>query len=220
MATEPESRAYIVFLIFPLLISLCEILGIAVGQSAVEHYKIDHRGAITNGTAIVAGFERAGRGGGAYFVRYIFHYKDIRSAGHCKTTEAWVKATRLPTTIRVRFLPEKPASSWPLDVGVRTPMPVKMLFVLLGLAGMVYFAGRVFSAWHRSGNRWSPLAMGLIVSSWVFTALCGFDVVPMLTVMLGLGCICVAGGLGMVERAPSTAASESSGSSATIHEAE
>jgi len=204
MPTNSESKAYIVFLIFPLLISLCEIAGLSIGQSAMEDYEIDHRGMMTEGRAIIAGFERAGRGGGAYFVRYIFHYKDIRYSGHFKTTEAWVKDTRLPTTIRVQFLPEKPDVNWPPDVGVRTPMLVKIIFLLLAFVGGLYLAGKVFSAWHRSGNRWSPLAMGLIVSSWVFTGLCVFGVVPMLTVMLGMGCVVVAAGLGMMERAPST----------------
>ena len=202
MPTNPESKAYIVFLIFPILILMCEIIALSVAQSAVEHHRLDTHGITTNGTAILARIEPAGRSGGCWVVYYIFHYNGVRYNGDDKTTRTWVKATRLPTTIQVRFLPDNPVVNWPPDVGVRTPMPVKILFVVLGLVGFVYLTVRVFSAWHRSGNRWSKLAMALIVLSWVFTALCGFDFVPLLTVMLAMGCVTVAAGFALAQRAP------------------
>src|SRR5260370_28942479 len=100
----------------------------------------------------------------------------MRYKGEWQTSEAWVHATKLPTVIRVRFLPDKPAINWPADVGVHRSLPLKILFLLASLLGVGYLGARVLSAWYRSNVPWSPAAIALTVSSWALMALAVFEV--------------------------------------------
>ena len=70
MATIAESKAWTVFLAFPLLILICETLGLGVGKSSVEQYLLKSRGTTTDGTAFFTQYKPAGRAGGAYYVRF------------------------------------------------------------------------------------------------------------------------------------------------------
>ena len=161
MATKPEDKSWIVFFIFPLLVVIFEILGLVAARSAVEHYRLERRGRITDGTAFFSEYKQGGKSGGAYYVRYVFECNGVRYKGEWRTSKAWVPANKLPMRIRVRFLPDDPTFNWPPDVGVRTPLPVKALVLLLCLGAGVYFGARVVLAWRRSGSRWSPLGLGL-----------------------------------------------------------
>src|SRR5579859_5825372 len=122
MATKATPKPWIVFLIFPLLILICEIAALSVGQSSVEQYQLESRGEITEGTAFFTEYQQAGRSGGAYYVRYNFDHNGIRHRGDWKVSEGWVHATKLPAKIRVQFLPDAPAINRPVDVGVHTPL--------------------------------------------------------------------------------------------------
>jgi hypothetical protein len=194
MATKADT-AWKVFLLFPILILICETLGLSVGQSSVEEYRLQSHGRVTDGTAFFTEYKAAGKAGGAYYVRYIFDYNGIRYKGEWQTSEAWVHATKLPANIHVRFLPENPAISWPPDVGVHRSLVLNALFLLVCLFVAAYLGAKVFLAWRRTGMRRWALAIALIVSSLVLTALCVFDIAPLLTAMLGLGCVIVAAGL-------------------------
>src|ERR1051325_2876935 len=148
-----EAKTLMFFLGFPLVILLCEPLVLSVGRSWVEQYQVESRGQVVDGKAFFAEYKPAGRGAGAYYVRYVFKHNGVRYKGEWQTTEAWVRSTRLPTTVRVQFLAENPANNWPPDVGVRRSLPLKLLFVFLCLCAIGYLVPKVISAWLRSGCR-------------------------------------------------------------------
>ncbi len=138
MATGPESNTWTVFFVFPLLILICETIGLSVAQSSVKQYYLESRGRTTDGTAFFREYKPAGKAGGAYYVRYVFEYNGTRYKGEWQTSKAWVQANKLPVNIRVRFLPDNPAVNWPPDVGVRMSLFLKVLFLLFCLVAGAY----------------------------------------------------------------------------------
>jgi hypothetical protein len=191
---KDDSKTLILFLAFPLVILLCETLGLSVGRSSVEQYQVETHGTIVDGKAFFTEYKAAGRSAGAYYVRYVFNYNGVRYKGEWHTTEAWVRSNRLPTMVRVQFLPDNPANNWPPDVGVHRSLPLKLLFVFLCLCAVAYLAPKVISAWLRSGMPRSGLGIWLTVLSWPMMAAAAFDVVPLLFVLLSMGCVMVAAG--------------------------
>jgi hypothetical protein len=146
-----EAKTLMVFLGFPLVLLLCETLGLSVGRSAVEQHLLESRGKMVDGKAFFTEYKPAGRSAGAYYVRYAFNYNGIRHEGEAQTSEGWVRSTRLPATIRVQFVPDNPALNWPPDVGVQRSLRLKLLFVFLCLCAVPYLASKVILAWLRGG---------------------------------------------------------------------
>jgi hypothetical protein len=193
-------KTWFLFLALPLLILLGEVLGLSTARSAVEQYLIETRGVLTNGRAFYGDYKPTGRSRGGYSVRYVFYHNGTRYIGECQTTEAWARATKLPATIRVQFLANNPAMSWPPDVGVHRSLSLKILSLLFCLISVAWLATKVISAWHRSGLRWRRLAIALTIVSWPLEALAAFDVAPLLNVLLAMGCVLVAAGFAPLER--------------------
>jgi hypothetical protein len=196
---EPKSQAGAArrFLFYPIFILLCEMVVLAVGQSFVEQRQLETRGQTTDATAILTQYKAAGRAGGAYYMLYQFRYNGSWHQGEWQTTEAWVKAAKIPAPIRVVFLPDNPAISWAPDVGVHRSLALKAVCVVVSFGLAVFLAVKVLGAWLRSGQPFSVLGMGLIVASWVLTALEVLEIfpAPVLLTMLAMGCVCVAAGL-------------------------